>query len=127
MIGIYINDSKYPFTDWIMEQDKTIETRNSPTLRQFIGRRVGIIRTGNGKSVLVGYANIEEERIVTDKSEYLWSQSCHCIQEWMDEYYWDGKDKYFYYLGDVERCHATVLDDILIKRHNRTYCEIEEV
>ena len=46
--GININDKTQPFTDQILHGQKTIETRNTPTLHPHVGKRVGIVRTGKG-------------------------------------------------------------------------------
>ncbi len=58
MKAININDHKYPFTEWILKGIKTIETRETDSLRSVVGQRVGITRTGCGKAMLVGYADI---------------------------------------------------------------------
>ena len=52
--GVNINDKVQPFTDQILSRKKTIETRRTNSLRPYIGQRVGIIRTGKGKALLVG-------------------------------------------------------------------------
>lgn len=57
-IGININDSTQNFTDQILNGEKTIETRNTNTLHPYIGRRVGIVKTGKGPATLVGYVTI---------------------------------------------------------------------
>jgi hypothetical protein len=57
--GIHIRDTKSRFTDLILTGQKTIETRDTPrSLTPYVGRRVGLIRTGRGKAVLVGYATL---------------------------------------------------------------------
>ena len=67
--GVYINDSTQAFTEQILNGEKTIETREQPMNRQypelhkFVGKRVGIVRTGKGKTTLVGFATIADEVI----------------------------------------------------------------
>ena len=61
MIGININDKSQPFTQQIIAGDKTVETRSTPTLRPYVGKRVGIIRTGVGRAHVVAYADITHE------------------------------------------------------------------
>ena len=56
--GININDKTQPFTDQILHGQKTIETRNTPTLHPHVGKRVGIVRTGKGPAQVVGHATI---------------------------------------------------------------------
>lgn len=58
--SIFINDASQPFTTQILNKEKTIETRNSETLHQFVGTRVGIVRTGKGKATLVGFADVKK-------------------------------------------------------------------
>ena len=58
MVGININDKHQPFTDLILSGIKTIETRKSPSLNAYIGKRVGVIKTGKGKATLVGFITI---------------------------------------------------------------------
>ena len=59
-MGININDKAQPFTAQILSGEKTVETRRTNSLRPFVGKRVGIVRTGRGKATLVGYATIGE-------------------------------------------------------------------
>jgi hypothetical protein len=58
MIGININDSAQGYTGQILCGVKTVETRRTNSLRPYVGRRVGIIRTGVGPAMLVGFATI---------------------------------------------------------------------
>lgn len=121
MVGININDKEFPFTEWILDGSKVIETRNSPTLRKFLGQRVGIIRTGCGKPYLVGYATIEEEIIYESYDEFHAHECLHMVEE--DSIYdWDPERgiKFGYWLSDVERCHA----EIVYTTGNRIYREI---
>ena len=60
MMGININDSTQPFTAQILCGEKTIETRRTESLRPYVGRRVGLVRTGVGRATLVGYATVGE-------------------------------------------------------------------
>lgn len=57
-IGININDKTQPYTAQILDGSKTVETRRSRSLHCYVGRRVGIVRTGVGTATLVGYATI---------------------------------------------------------------------
>ena len=97
-MGININDSEYPWTDYIMSGKKTIETRNTPTLRPYIGKRVGIIQTGKGKAKLIGYMTIEKE-IEYDKESWAKDKSKHLV----DSELGDGEKKYGYVIGKVEK------------------------
>jgi hypothetical protein len=59
-MGINVNDRSHPFTVDILSGRKTVETRATDSLRAYVGRRVGIVRTGTGPAVLVGFATIGE-------------------------------------------------------------------
>jgi hypothetical protein len=60
MMGININDKTQAFTAQILCGEKTVETRRTNSLRPYVGRRVGIVRTGRGRAMLVGYATVGE-------------------------------------------------------------------
>lgn len=60
-IGININCKEHDFATWILNGEKTIETRTTPSLRPYVGKTVGIIRTGCGKAHLVGFVEIRGE------------------------------------------------------------------
>jgi hypothetical protein len=68
-IGINFNDKSQPFTDMIMDGKKTIETRNSRSLDSVVGKRVGIVRTGVGPAMLVGYADVGSPIFYGDAKE----------------------------------------------------------
>lgn len=119
MIGIYINDSSAPYTEMILNGLKTVETRNRNTLGRYLGERVGIIKTGKGKPILVGYATIE--------SIYQWyTEEAFFRDSWMHRVYdgpyaeWKG-NKYGYGLTDVERCDPRYVN--AVKRYGRVACE----
>lgn len=60
MMGININDKTQAFTAQVLSGEKTIETRRTNSLRPYVGKRVGIVRTGKGRATLVGFATIGE-------------------------------------------------------------------
>jgi hypothetical protein len=59
-MGININDKTQDFTAQILCGEKTVETRRTNSLRPYVGKRVGIVRTGRGRATLVGYAIVGE-------------------------------------------------------------------
>jgi hypothetical protein len=79
MIGININDKNYPFTELIFSKNKTIETRKTKSLHPYIGKRVGIVRTGKGKAMLVGFATIGEPIRYDTKEEFRRDENKHCV------------------------------------------------
>ena len=79
MIGININDKDYPFTELIFSGKKTIETRKTPTLSPYVGKRVGIIKTGKGKATLVGFATIGNPIYYETEAEFRKDENKHCV------------------------------------------------
>lgn len=70
MMGININDRRFPFTGMILAGEKTIETRQTRSLDSVIGKRVGLVRTGVGPATLVGYATIGAPIRYATKAEF---------------------------------------------------------
>ena len=79
MIGININDKYEPFTEMIFSGEKTIETRKTPSLNPYIGQRVGIIKTGKGKAVLVGFATIGKPVRYETEESFRKDEFKHCV------------------------------------------------
>lgn len=79
MIGININDKDYPFTEWIFLGLKTIETRRTSSLHPYIGKRVGVIRTGKGKATLVGFITIGNPIYYKTEEEFRKDENKHCV------------------------------------------------
>lgn len=107
MKGININDKEFPFTEWILEGLKTIETRETDSLRSVVGQRVGIIRTGRGKAVLVGYADITGYVVYGDVGGFRKDYQKHMVQEGCKYDIKPNGIKYGYILENVERCNPT--------------------
>ena len=119
--GIYINDGTQSFTEQILNGEKTIETRSRNTLKSFLGQRVGIIRSGKGKSVVVGYATIGDEPIVyPDIESFRADEDKHLVKEG-SKFDTKGK-KYGYVLSDVVREPNPYP---ISKKGNRQYADIQ--
>jgi len=100
MKGININDKTQDFTGQILRKEKVIETRNSPSLKPYVGKRVGIVRTGKGDATLVGYATIGEPVVYHSLSQFREDFSRHRVQKGSK---FDFKcQKYGYPLTNVE-------------------------
>lgn len=105
--GVYINDSTQPFTEQILNGEKTIETREQPKNRQypelhkFIGERIGIVRSGKGKAMLVGFATVADEIVYNTEAEFRADESKHLVKK--GSAYDIKSKKYGYVLTDVER------------------------
>ena len=101
--GININDSKQPFTKQIISGEKTIETRNTNSLKAQVGKRVGIIRTGKGKARVVAYATIGEPIVYNNKEEFRKDQDKHLVEEGSEFDIKEDGLKYGYPLLDVKK------------------------
>jgi hypothetical protein len=51
----------------IVDGHKTLESRNSDTLRPYVGKRVAIVRTGEGKAKAIGEVTIGEPQVVNQR------------------------------------------------------------
>jgi hypothetical protein len=101
--GININDKKQPFTKQIISGEKTIETRNTNSLKGQVGKRIGIIRTGKGKPQVVAYATVGEPIIYNTKEEFRKDQDKHLVEEGSEFDIKEDGMKYGYPLTDVEK------------------------
>lgn len=55
------------YADLIVDGHKTLESRNSDTLRPYVGKRVAIVRTGEGKAKAIGEVTIGEPKVVNQR------------------------------------------------------------
>lgn len=105
--GVYINDSTQAFTEQILNGEKTIETREQPKnrkypeLHKFIGERIGIVRSGKGKTTLVGFATVADEIVYNTEAEFRADDDKHLVKK--GSAYDIKNKKYGYVLEDVER------------------------
>jgi hypothetical protein len=101
--GVNINDKAQPFTDQILSGKKTIETRRKNSLRPYVGKKVGIIRTGKGQAMLVGFAVIGEPIFYGTKAEFSADFSRHLVGD-KSEFGFKQGGKFGYPLTSVTRC-----------------------
>lgn len=111
MMGININDKTFPFTILILEGIKTIETRNSPSLSPYIGKRVGIVRTGVGAATLIGYCTVGEPKVYTTDEAFEADLDLHQVVNGYSKYDFKHSNgvKYGYPLLDVKRCKYQIV------------------
>ena len=102
-VGVNINDKKFPFTEKIISGEKTIETRNTNSLKGQVGEDIGIIRTGKGKPQVIGYAKVGEPVIYNNKKEFRKDQGKHLVEEGSEFDIKEGGVKYGYPLTNVEK------------------------
>lgn len=97
---IHINDSFLPFTDYILNGEKTVETRRTNSLRSLVGKRVGIIRTGCGPATLVCFADIKSEIQYTNDFSVSDDWSRTKVPAWGQPYTFN---KFGYELDNVKK------------------------
>lgn len=102
---IHINDRYLPWTDYIKDGSKTVETRSRPVLDRFIGHRVGIIRTGVGPAAIVAFATITG-RITYAGRDDLKNDHRTRIPFWSCPY---SDNRYGYILEDVVSVSPVVI------------------
>lgn len=60
-IGINVrSDGNIDYADLIVDGKKKLETRNSDSLRPYVGKRVSIVKTGKGRAYAIGVATVGE-------------------------------------------------------------------
>ena len=101
-VGININDSEQDFTGQILSGKKTVETRATNSLAPYVGKRVGIVRTGKGKAMLVGYATVGRPVFYKNKEEFDADFKKHRVAP-DSPHYIGSSGKYGYPLTRVEK------------------------
>jgi len=102
-MGININDSGLPWSQWILDGIKTIETRNSNTLKSYVGKTVGVVQTGKGPAHLVGFITLGEPKIYRTREQWAADRSKHRIPAGSDYDFVDGSVKYGYPVMNPQR------------------------
>jgi len=96
MIGINVRaDNAIDYAALIVNGVKHYETRNSDSLKAYVGMRVGIVRTGKGKAACIGSAIIGAPIVVNEK-QFRMLQDRHLVPENSAYDITPGKVKYLY-------------------------------
>jgi hypothetical protein len=107
-MGININDKHQDFTGQILSGEKTLETRPSNSLRPYVGKTVGIVRTGKGKATLVGTMKIGEPKFYKTQEEFDADFEQHRVGK--DSPHYIGPDgKYGYPISEVKKVKPVVI------------------
>lgn len=78
-IGINVrSDGNIDYADLIVDGKKTLETRNSDSLRPYVGKRVSIVKTGKGRAYAIGMATIGEP-IEVDEEKFRKLEKDHLV------------------------------------------------
>ena len=101
-IGINIrNEKDFKWADLVIDGKKYYETRNSNSLKPYIGKRVAIIRTGQGQAVAIGEVTIGEPLRVTDPNEFKKLEKQHLVPDTSKFKF--GKEKWLYPMINPKR------------------------
>lgn len=103
MKGININCKNQDFIGQIISGIKTIETREKPSLRPYVGKTVGLVKTGCGKAMLYGYADITEEIHYTTRESFQADYKKHLVSAGSE--YDINTEKYGYVLKNIIRIY----------------------
>lgn len=105
MVGININCSEKDYCELILNGDKLYETRDSNSLDPYRNQWVGLIKTGCGQAMLVGYALIGSlKRIVEDEKDFRTIYPLHKVNPGSQFDIKPGKPKHLYWIQEVRRC-----------------------
>ena len=96
-MGINISDEVDDFTDKILNGWKTVETRDTDSLKPYVGQRVGIIQTGQGPARLVGYVTVGEPEHYTSREQFAAATDRHRIYSGTEYDFNDAKGQKFGY------------------------------
>ena len=107
-IGININDSDQDFTGQILSGDKTTETRITHSLKPYVGKTVGIVRTGKGPATLVGTMKIGEPKFYKTAKDFDADFEKHRVSQGSPHYITKA-GKYGYPLSEVKPVKPIVL------------------
>tara|TARA_B110000908_G_scaffold16908_1_gene19009 strand:+ start:1846 stop:4323 length:2478 start_codon:yes stop_codon:yes gene_type:complete len=101
-LGINVRESKdgTDFADLIVKGDKKYETRDTRSLDPYVGKNVGIVKTGKEKAALVGYATVGEP-LEVDKEMFDALRSEHMVAEGSEFDIKEGGTKFLYPMSEV--------------------------
>lgn len=97
------NESNARFADLIVDGKKTVETRNTDSLRAAVGQRIRITRTGEGAAEYIGEATVGEPIVYNSEQEFRADASRHKVQPGSGFDIQPGGIKYGYPMLNAER------------------------
>lgn len=107
-IGININDKHQDFTGLILAGQKTSETRITDSLKPYVGKTVGIVRTGKGPATLVGTMKIGKPKFYKKQDDFDADFDKHQVGP-DSPHYIGPEGKYGYPLSEVKPVKPVVL------------------
>ena len=96
-------DGDMNYADLIVSGKKQFESRQTDSLRPYVGKRVGIVETKKGeKAKLVGYATVGEPEVVNQR-EFNEMRDLHLVPKGSDFDIKRGSRKYMYRMIDPQK------------------------
>jgi len=121
-IGINVrSDGDIDYADLIVDGKKKYESRNTDSLSPYVGKTVGIIRTGSGPAVAIGQATIGEP-IVADEEKFNKLRKKHLVPKGSKFDIDSNGTKYLYPIIDPVRWD----DEKVIKKKGIVARKIDE-
>ena len=109
MMGINVRNTKdKPFADLIVDGLKTIETRESNSLHPYVGERIAIVRTGEGKAFAIGEVIITGFSWTNSESTFTSYEDMHMVEKGNPFYIKQSIGKYMYFLDNAVRYKTPV-------------------
>ena len=93
------------YAELIISGDKKFETRNTPSLNSYIGKHVGIAKTGDGEAKAIGSVKIGEP-IEVDEKTFRKLQEQHLVPQGSEFDIQPGGTKWLYPLSNPEKFDA---------------------
>jgi len=94
-------DNETNYAGLIVSGQKQYESRDTDSLRPYVGKRVGIVETGSGPAKLVGYATVGEP-VEVGETEFAGSREQHLVPEGSRFDIKPGQTKFLYEMIEPE-------------------------
>ena len=102
-IGINVrSDGDIDYADLIVDGKKKLETRNSDSLRPYVGKRVSIVKTGKGRAYAIGVATVGEP-IEADEEQFRKLEKEHLVPAGSKFDIQPGSSKFLYPMLNPKR------------------------
>jgi len=122
MHAIYVRSTRsIRYAIALVQGYKVMETRTRNVLKSLIGKRVAVIETGRGKSMIVGYINIDKYEYI-EKEQFDKMYMFHCVPAGSKYDCKKGSGKYCYWVSNPIPCEPYPVPENAVK-HGRSWCE----
>lgn len=98
VMGINVRSDKkagISYADHIVDGKKKMETRDTNSLKHYVGKRVAIVKTGEGKAHAIGEVTVGEP-VEVDEKEFRKRSSEHLVPKGSSFDIKPGKTKHLY-------------------------------